>query len=147
MKRKVFNLILPLFVFILMVISLTMFESCNKERTSEDKDSIESSITKEDVAYVKACIEHIQAQEFSSPDQFTSYVIQDKDNWKTDSIIHSAPIEILEQMANVVYQKYGVITRQLIAREYEQSYSKVYKYLNTHVETFKSDTMEVKDGE
>ena len=52
-------------------------------------------------------------------------------------------------ITDVVYRKYGVITKQLVAKEYNESYNKVYKYIQEdQMSNYIPDTLNTeKDGE
>lgn len=122
--------------------------SCRHEKVKQN-DEIASSITREDMVYVKACLDAIQAQTFESPKDFMDNAVDERENWRTDSIINCMDIKILNQITEVVYRKYGVITKQLVAKEYNESYNKVYKYIQEdQMSNYIPDTLNTeKDGE
>lgn len=143
MKRKVFFMLIALLSVVSIVCSCNHKSGKHEPQTAEE---IAASVTDDDVVWVRACINKMQTINYGDPDVFLQNLKQDRQNWKSDSIINSIPIQTLEQMCNIVYHKYATINKELVLKEYNESYSKVYKYLEnsqpvTQIE--KTDTTEV----
>lgn len=151
MKRK-FSILT-----VLLIVALTMFTitSCkHKSGPQPDADEIATAITSEDVAYVQACLDKIGQKEFKNKESFMAFVVTEQQSAKADSVIQNVPINILNRIVDVVHSKYGTITKHLVAKEYDENYDSVYKYLldnngelKTDIDTYKPDTTEVQDGE
>lgn len=151
MKRK-FSILAVLLIAALTVFTIT---SCkHKSGPQPDMDEIATSITSEDVEYVQACLDRIDQKEFKNKESFMAVVVTEQQSAKADSVIQHVPINILNRIVDVVYSKYGIITKHLVAKEYNKNYDSVYKYLldsngelKTDIDTYKPDTTEVQDGE
>lgn len=145
MQKK--NLLWLTITFIAVLVFGIMVTSCGHK--VKQNDEIASSITREDMVYVKACLDAIQTQTFESPKDFMDNAVEERENWRTDSIINCMDVKVLDQITNVVYRKYGVITKQLVAKEYNESYNKVYKYIQEdQMSNYIPDTLKTeKDGE
>lgn len=151
MKRK-FSILTALLIAMLTVFTIT---SCKRKASSQlNTDEITTTITSEDVAYVQACLDRIDQKEFKDKESFMTFVVTKQQSTKEDSVISYVPINILNRMVDVVYSKYGTITKQLVAKEYDENYESVYKYLldnngklKTVIDTQEQDTTEVQDGE
>lgn len=151
MKRK-FSILTVLLIVALTVFTIT---SCkHKSGPQPDADEIATAITSEDVAYVQACLDKIGQKEFKNKESFMAFVVTEQQSAKADSVIRNVPINILNRIVDVVYSKYGTITKHLVAKEYDENYDSVYKYLldnngelKTDIDTYKPDTTEVQDGE
>lgn len=145
MQKK--NLLWLTITFIAVLVFGIMVTSCDHK--VKQNDEIASSINREDMVYVKACLDAIQTQTFESPKDFMDNAVEERENWRTDSIINCMDVKVLDQITNVVYRKYGVITKQLVAKEYNESYNKVYKYIQEdQMSNYIPDTLKTeKDGE
>lgn len=151
MKRK-FSILTVLLIAALTAFTIT---SCkHKSGPQPDEDEIATAITSEDVAYVQACLDRIDQKEFKNKESFMAVVVTEQQSAKADSVIQHVPINILNRIVDVVYSKYGTITKHLVAKEYDENYDSVYKYLldsngelKTVMDAYKPDTTEVQDGE
>ena len=145
MKKK--NFLWLTIAFIAVLVFGFMATSCDHK--VKQNDEIASSITREDMVYVKACLDAIKTQTFENPKDFMDNAVEEREDWKTDSIINCIDIKVLNQIIDVVYRKYGVITKQLVAKEYNESYNKVYKYIQEdQMSNYIPDTLNTeKDGE
>ncbi len=92
-----------------------------------DKEAVQ--ITQTDVDYVQACLEEINNERYKSADDFVSKMMVKNYDMHIDSVICSIPTQKLEQISTAVYSKYGYITKELIAKEYDEYYQQVYKYI------------------
>lgn len=118
MKKFIFSIIITM-------ITVLSLSSCHHKSGPQT-----IQVDKEDVEYVKACLDKMDSHEFKSKEDAMSYFIRKQQDSHVDSIIQHVPIQILERMCNVVYDKNGIITPQLVAKEYDESYDKVYKHLS-----------------
>lgn len=147
MKRKNVFYVLVAIIMIALVFTVSSCAHKSDKEKTQTPEEIAASITDDDVIWVQACINKMQTIHYDDPDVFIQNIKQDRQNWKADSIINSIPEQTLKQMCNVVYHKYATINKELIIDEYKQSYTKVYKYLDTDEpisQLEKTDTMEVK---
>lgn len=114
---------------IMMIAAVLMFSSC-AHKSGNLKKVDEPKVDSSDIAYVQACLDQMQTPEWTDPNEAMSSFIKARQDAHTDSVIQSIPIAHLERMCSVVADKYGVITPELVAKEYDESYDKVYKHLS-----------------
>ena len=114
----------------LIVVFVTLcLTSCRHKSGPQSSDKPGVAITQEDVAYVQACIDEINNERYKSVDDFVSSMMVKNYDMHIDSVICSIPTRKLEQISTAVYSKYGYITKELIAKEYDEYYQQVYKYI------------------
>lgn len=116
-------------VMLIVAFAICCLTSCRRESEPESSDKPGVAITQEDVAYVQACIDEINNERYKSVDDFVSSMMVKNYDMHIDSVICSIPTRKLEQISTAVYSKYGYITKELIAKEYDGYYQQVYKYI------------------
>ena len=114
---------------LIVVFATLCLTSCRHKSGPQSSDKPGVAITQEDVAYVQACIDEINNERYKSVDDFVSSMMVKNYDMHIDSVICSIPTRKLEQISTAVYSKYGYITKELIAKEYDEYYQQVYKYI------------------
>lgn len=115
---------------LIVAFAICCFTACKHKsgpQSAADKPGVQ--ISQEDVAYVQACLEEINNEQYKSVDDFVSSMMVKNYDMHIDSVICSIPTRKLEQISTAVYSKYGYITKELIAKEYDAYYQQVYKYI------------------
>ena len=114
----------------LIVVFVTLcLTSCRHKSGPQSSDKPGVAITQEDVAYVQACMDEINNERYKSVDDFVSSMMVKNYDMHIDSVIYAIQTRKLEQISTAVYSKYGYITKELIAKEYDEYYQQVYKYV------------------
>lgn len=124
MKKLKFIYTMLIVVFVTLCLT-----SCRHKSGPQSSDKPGVAITQEDVAYVQACIDEINNERYKSVDDFVSSMMVKNYDMHIDSVICSIPTRKLEQISTAVYSKYGYITKEMIAKEYDEYYQQVYKYI------------------
>ena len=114
---------------LIVVFATLCFTSCRHKSGPQSSDKPGVAITQEDVAYVQACMDEINNERYKSVDDFVSSMMVKNYDMHIDSVICSIPTRKLEQISTAVYSKYGYITKEMIAKEYDEYYQQVYKYI------------------
>lgn len=119
------------FIYTMLIVAFVTLclASCGHKSGPQSSDKPGVAITQEDVAYVQACIDEINNERYKSVDDFVSSMMVKNYDMHIDSVICSIPTRKLEQISTAVYSKYGYITKELIAKEYDEYYQQVYKYI------------------
>ena len=118
-----------IYTMLIVVFATLCFTSCRHKSGPQSSDKPGVAITQEDVAYVQACIDEINNERYKSVDDFVSSMMVKNYDMHIDSVICSIPTRKLEQISTAIYAKYGYITKELIAKEYDEYYQQVYKYI------------------
>lgn len=118
-----------IYTMLIVVFATLCLTSCRHKSGPQSSDKPGVAITQEDVAYVQACIDEINNERYKSVDDFVSSMMVKNYDMHIDSVICSIPTRKLEQISTAVYSKYGYITKELIAKEYDEYYQQVYKYI------------------
>lgn len=118
-----------IYTMLIVVFATLCLTSCKHKSESQSSDKPGVAITQEDVAYVQACIDEINNERYKSVDDFVSSMMVKNYDMHIDSVICSIPTRKLEQISTAVYSKYGYITKEMIAKEYDEYYQQVYKYI------------------
>ena len=118
-----------IYTMLIVVFATLCFTSCRHKSGPQSSDKPGVAITQEDVAYVQACIDEINNERYKSVDDFVSSMMVKNYDMHIDSVICSIPTRKLEQISTAVYSKYGYITKEMIAKEYDEYYQQVYKYI------------------
>ena len=116
-------------VMLIVAFAICCLTSCRHKSGPQSSEKPGVAITQEDVAYVQACIDEINNERYKSVDDFVSSMMVKNYDMHIDSVICSIPTRKLEQISTAVYSKYGYITKELIAKEYDEYYQQVYKYI------------------
>ena len=114
---------------LIVAFAICCLTSCRHKSGPQSSDKPGVAITQEDVAYVQACIDEINNERYKSVDDFVSSMMVKNYDMHIDSVICSIPTRKLEQISTAVYSKYGYITKEMIAKEYDEYYQQVYKYI------------------
>ena len=120
MKKLKFIYTMLIVVFVTLCLT-----SCRHKSGPQSSDKPGVAITQEDVAYVQACMDEINNERYKSVDDFVSSMMVKNYDMHIDSVICSIPTRKLEQISTAVYSKYGYITKELIAKEYDEYYQQV----------------------
>lgn len=118
-----------IYTMLIVVFATLCLASCRHKSGPQSSDKPGVAITQEDVAYVQACIDEINNERYKSVDDFVSSMMVKNYDMHIDSVICSIPTRKLEQISTAVYSKYGYITKEMIAKEYDEYYQQVYKYI------------------
>ena len=118
-----------IYTMLIVVFATLCLTSCRHKSGPQSSDKPGVVITQEDVAYVQACLDEINNERYKSVDDFVSSMMVKNYDMHIDSVICSIPTRKLEQISTAVYSKYGYITKELIAKEYDEYYQQVYKYI------------------
>lgn len=118
-----------IYTMLIVVFATLCITSCRHKSGPQSSDKPGVAITQEDVAYVQACIDEINNERYKSVDDFVSSMMVKNYDMHIDSVICSIPTRKLEQISTAVYSKYGYITKEMIAKEYDEYYQQVYKYI------------------
>lgn len=129
--------VLFVIVMIATVIGAMSLTSCHRTYTADDV-----SIDAEDSAYVKKALDVLSNPTFTSIEDIYKYrkrVQQDRFN---DSIFSVLPEETFNNVATVVYNRDGVLSKDAIVKEYLHG-ADIYKNLETNNprELLRSDTI------
>lgn len=124
MKKLKFIYTMLIVVFVTLCLT-----SCRHKSGPQSSEKPGVAITQEDVAYVQACLDEINNERYKSVDDFVASMMVKNYDMHIDSVICSIPTRKLEQISTAVYSKYGYITKELIAKEYDEYYQQVYKYI------------------
>lgn len=116
-------------VMLIVAFAICCLTSCRHKSGPQSSDKPGVAITQEDVAYVQACLDEINNERYKSVDDFVSSMMVKNYDMHIDSVICSIPTRKLEQISTAVYSKYGYITKEMIAKEYDEYYQQVYKYI------------------
>lgn len=119
------------FIHVMLIVAFATLclASCRHKSGPNGSDKETVQITQTDVDYVQACLEEINNERYKSVDDFVSSMMVKNYDMHIDSVICSIPTRKLEQISTAVYSKYGYITKELIAKEYDAYYQQVYKYI------------------
>lgn len=118
-----------IYTMLIVVFATLYLTSCRHKSGPQSSDKPGVAITQEDVAYVQACLDEINNERYKSVDDFVSSMMVKNYDMHIDSVICSIPTRKLEQISTAVYSKYGYITKEMIAKEYDEYYQQVYKYI------------------
>ena len=118
-----------IYTMLIVVFATLCLTSCRHKSGPQSSDKPGVTITQEDVAYVQACLDEINNERYKSVDDFVSSMMVKNYDMHIDSVICSIPTRKLEQISTAVYSKYGYITKEMIAKEYDEYYQQVYKYI------------------
>lgn len=118
-----------IYTMLIVVFATLCLTSCRHKSGPQSSDKPGVAITQEDVAYVQACIDEINNERYKSVDDFVSSMMVKNYDMHIDSVICSIPTRKLEQISTAVYSKYGYITKEMIAKEYDEFYQQVYRYI------------------
>lgn len=125
-------------VIVATVMGLMSLTSCHRTYTTDD-----ISIGAEDSAYVKKALDVLSNPTFTSIEDIYKYrqrIQQDRFN---DSIFSTLPEETFNNVATVVYNRDGVLSKNAIVKEYLHGadiYRNLETNINKHRESLKSDT-------
>lgn len=66
---------------------------------------------------------------YENSEEFIHFVINEKENILNDSIVFNTPITLVNEIAKIVENKYGYVTKKLFVKEFKENYKNVYKYM------------------
>lgn len=105
--------------------TLVMFTSCRD--TVRSWLQVDKTLTN-DTAFIVSQVESIVNPSFSSADEFITHMGIEAENKSLNEAIESMPHSVLRNVATVVLQNNGCITKQLVLNEYN-AHKNVYDNL------------------
>lgn len=129
------------FASLLIALFAILIASCE----SQSKRNAEMKAEQQQVdKIVKQAVDEINNPVFKDSEGFINDIITNREHQRYVAITNSLTLSEINEMAKVVIHREGYINWKLFLKEYDQSYQRVYQYLNEPNNTppiSKSDTI------
>ena len=116
MKKVFVSLLIALFAITLA--SCTTKEEKEKKTEAEYVDKISKKVVKE-----------IQNPVFKDSEDFINNILTNKEHQRYTAIVNRLTLSEINEMAKVIIHREGYVDWKLFLKEYDQSYQRVYRYL------------------
>lgn len=85
--------------------------------------------TQRDLQLVKNALQVLEDPQCKSSDEFINNVLTDREKRRCTAILDRLTLNEINEMCKVIIHREGYVTRKLFLKEYDESYQRVYKYL------------------
>lgn len=85
--------------------------------------------TQRDLQLVKNALQVLEDPQCKSSDEFINNVLTDREKRRCTAILDRLTLNEINEMCKVIIHREGYVTRKLFLKEYDESYQRVYRYL------------------
>lgn len=83
----------------------------------------------------------IEDPQCKTSDEFINNVLTDRERRRCTAILDKLTLNEINEMCKVIIHREGYVDRKLFLKEYDESYQRVYKYLEEDIPRERIDTL------
>lgn len=115
--------------FLMLLCCVTLITACKDEQSVSPQEK---------ASIVQLSVEQATTPTFDNVDSFVNYTIDYREKARFVDVCNTLSLKELKEMSKVILQREGYIDYKLLLREYDTSYQRVYRYLNSENEDVSS---------
>lgn len=115
--------------FLMLLCCVTLITACNDEQSVSPQEK---------ASIVQLSVEQATTPTFDNVDSFVNYTIDYREKARFVDVCNTLSLKELKEMSKVILQREGYIDYKLLLKEYDTSYQRVYRYLNSENEDVSS---------
>lgn len=96
---------------------------------------------KKEIIMVEKAMKIIEDPQCKTSDEFINNVLTDRERRRCTAILDRLTLNEINEMCKVIIHREGYVDRKLFLKEYDESYQRVYKYLEEDIPREKIDTL------
>lgn len=83
----------------------------------------------QEIATVKRALTILEDPQCKSSEEFINNVLTEREKRRCTEVLNTLSLTEINEMCKVIIHREGFVTRKLFLKEYDESYQRVYKYL------------------
>ena len=108
---------------LLLTFIVNIVTSC-KDQKNPNEEALKKRTTE-----VKTIIKNIEDPQCKTSDEFVNNVLSDREKRRCATILDQLTLNEITEMCKVIIHREGYVDRKLFLKEYDESYQRVYKYI------------------
>lgn len=127
LKASITCLLLTLFV--------SLIASCKGQKNPN------TEAQKKQITEITKVIKSVEDPKCETSDEFVNNVLTNRESQRCTAILNRLTINEITEMCKVIIHREGYVDKKLFLKEYDESYQRVYKYLEEKEPPIKNDTI------
>lgn len=120
---------------LLLTFIVSFISSCGKPKNPNEEAA------KKHVIEITKVIKSIEDPKCETSDEFVNNVLTNRESQRCTAILNRLTINEITEMCKVIIHREGYVDKKLFLKEYDESYQRVYKYLEEKEPPIKNDTI------
>lgn len=120
---------------LLLTLFVSFISSCGKPKNPNEETA------KKHVIEITKVIKSIEDPKCETSDEFVNNVLTNRESQRCTAILNRLTINEITEMCKVIIHREGYVDKKLFLKEYDESYQRVYKYLEEKEPPIKNDTI------
>lgn len=117
-----------IFTCLLPTILVGTMASCKDTQNTNVKETLKR------MAEITTVIKNTEDPKCKTSDEFVNNVLTDREKQRCESILNRLTVNEITEMCKAIIHREGYVDRKLFLKEYDQSYERVYRYLEAPIE-------------
>lgn len=117
-----------IFTYLLPTILVGTMASCKDTKNTNEEETLKRT------AEITTVIKNIEDPECKTSDEFINNVLTDREKQRCEDILNKLTLNEINEMCKTIIHREGYVNRKLFLKEYDQSYARIYRYLEGPIE-------------
>lgn len=120
---------------LLLTFIVSFISSCGKPKNPNEEAA------KKQITEITKVIKSVEDPKCKTSDEFVNNVLTARESQRCTAILNRLTINEITEMCKVIIHREGYVDRKLFLKEYDESYQRVYRYLEEKDPPVKLDTL------
>ena len=120
---------------LLLTFIVSFISSCGKPKNPNKEAA------KKQIMEITKVIKSVEDPKCKTSDEFVNNVLTARESQRCTAILNRLTINEITEMCKVIIHREGYVDKKLFLKEYDESYQRVYKYLEEQEPPSKVDTL------
>lgn len=120
---------------LLLTFIVSFISSCGKPKNPNEEAA------KKQITEITKVIKSVEDPKCKTSDEFVNNVLTARESQRCTAILNRLTINEIIEMCKVIIHREGYVDKKLFLKEYDESYQRVYKYLEEQEPPSKIDTL------
>lgn len=120
---------------LLLTFIVSFISSCGKPKNPNEEAA------KKQITEITKVIKSVEDPKCKTSDEFVNNVLTARESQRCTAILNRLTINEITEMCKVIIHREGYVDKKLFLKEYDESYQRVYKYLEEQEPPSKIDTL------
>lgn len=120
---------------LLLTFIVSFISSCGKPKNPNEE------ATKKQITEITKVVKSVEDPKCKTSDEFVNNVLTTRESQRCTAILNRLTINEIAEMCKVIIHREGYVDKKLFLKEYDESYQRVYKYLEEQEPPSKIDTL------
>lgn len=120
---------------LLLTFIVSFISSCGKPKNPNEEAA------KKQITEITKVVKSVEDPKCKTSDEFVNNVLTARESQRCTAILNRLTINEITEMCKVIIHREGYVDKKLFLKEYDESYQRVYKYLEEQEPPSKIDTL------